>query len=161
MHDRDTLPWYRQFWPWFLILLPGSVVVAAIATLIIAQRGADDLVVDEYYKEGLAINRRLAKLERAAALGLSAELHVAGDGVEVLLSGPADHSELHLALSHPLEADNDLEIVLRRGATGAYAARLPRPVSPHWHWHLEPPAPARWRLAGVLDATEFNGERRD
>ena len=53
---EDTLPWYRQFWPWFLICLPGSVVVAALTTMYIAHKGADDLVVDEYYKEGLAIN---------------------------------------------------------------------------------------------------------
>ena len=31
----DLLPWYRQFWPWFLIALPGTVVVAAIGTLVI------------------------------------------------------------------------------------------------------------------------------
>ena len=55
----DTLPWYRQFWPWFLIALPACVVIAAIATALIASRHADDLVADSYYKDGLAINRRL------------------------------------------------------------------------------------------------------
>ncbi|MEQ8516343.1 MAG: FixH family protein, partial [Chromatocurvus sp.] len=50
LDNTGSEPWYRQFWPWFLIVLPGTVVVASIATLIIAVRGSDDLVVDEYYK---------------------------------------------------------------------------------------------------------------
>ena len=35
---EDTVPWYQQFWPWFLILLPASVVVAGLTTLVIANR---------------------------------------------------------------------------------------------------------------------------
>ncbi|MFT7320700.1 FixH family protein, partial [Congregibacter sp.] len=31
-------PWYQQFWPWFLIALPGSVVIAGLSTLYIANR---------------------------------------------------------------------------------------------------------------------------
>ena len=58
---EDTEPWYRQFWPWFIIMLPASVVVAGLSTWYIAHRHADDLVVDEYYKSGLAINRQLEK----------------------------------------------------------------------------------------------------
>ncbi len=26
-------PWYKQFWPWFLIALPASVVVASLITV--------------------------------------------------------------------------------------------------------------------------------
>ena len=32
----DTKPWYRQFWPWFIIALPCAAVVGSIATAIIA-----------------------------------------------------------------------------------------------------------------------------
>ena len=72
----DTRPWYRQFWPWFLILLPASVVVAGLSTLYIANRHADDLVVDDYYKDGLAINRQLEKKQRANVLGITAQLTI-------------------------------------------------------------------------------------
>lgn len=65
----DTQPWYRQFWPWFLILLPASVVVASLYTMYLASSGADDLVVDEYYKDGLAINRQLEKSNAARRWG--------------------------------------------------------------------------------------------
>ncbi|MDX2349593.1 MAG: FixH family protein, partial [Porticoccus sp.] len=44
----DTKPWYRQFWPWFLMALPGSVVIAGLTTVYIAFNGADTLVNDNY-----------------------------------------------------------------------------------------------------------------
>ena len=41
------LPWYKQFWPWFIIALPASVVVASFFTLWLAVSNPDPLVVDE------------------------------------------------------------------------------------------------------------------
>lgn len=41
------LPWYRQFWPWFIIALPASVVIASMFTLWLAISNPDHLVVDE------------------------------------------------------------------------------------------------------------------
>ena len=32
--------WTRQFWPWFLILLPASAVVASIFTITLAVQNA-------------------------------------------------------------------------------------------------------------------------
>ncbi len=44
-------PWYRQFWPWFIIALPASVVVASFFTLWLAISNPDPLVVaDEQYQ---------------------------------------------------------------------------------------------------------------
>lgn len=39
-NDSDTKPWYKQFWPWFLISLPGSVVIASMFTISIAVENA-------------------------------------------------------------------------------------------------------------------------
>jgi hypothetical protein len=38
--NTDTKPWYKQFWPWFLIALPGSVVIASMLTIGIAIENA-------------------------------------------------------------------------------------------------------------------------
>lgn len=43
----DTKPWYRQFWPWFLIALPLTSVVASFATLWIAVTNADEVLPHE------------------------------------------------------------------------------------------------------------------
>ncbi|HEY2774647.1 MAG TPA: FixH family protein [Candidatus Binatia bacterium] len=40
-NDRDPRPWYRQFWPWFLVALPAASVILSISTLIVAIRHAD------------------------------------------------------------------------------------------------------------------------
>lgn len=36
----NTTPWYKQFWPWFLIALPGSVVIASLFTISLAVENA-------------------------------------------------------------------------------------------------------------------------
>jgi hypothetical protein len=74
----DTLPWYRQPWPWFLIALPAVAVVGSVATAVLAVRSNDEPVATDYYRRGLEINAKLARRERAAQLGLTVELAVEG-----------------------------------------------------------------------------------
>lgn len=148
--DTNTERWYRQFWPWFLIALPASAVIAGLVTVYIAIRGADDLVADDYYREGLTINRRLEKEQRAAELELSPRLQFSGDNVRVMVDAPGDPQELLLHLSHPLDAERDFSTRLSRIAPGSYIGRLSVPVSPRWHWHLLPARDVQWRLDGVI-----------
>ncbi len=155
----DSEPWYRQFWPWFLIALPGSVVVASLVTLYLAVRGADDLVVDEYYKDGLAINRQLEKIDRAARLGIAATLTFGRDEVVARVSGAVDDNQLQLRLSHPMEADRDFAITLARAGDGSYRAPLPSAVAPHWRWVLEPAGGGDWRLDGTVTAVDTGDAR--
>ncbi len=146
----DTEPWYRQFWPWFLILLPATVVVAALTTVVIANRGADDLVADDYYRDGLAINRQLERRQRAEELGLEARLIIDGLRVEAVIRGPVEAETLELTLSHPLEADRDFTVSLRAVGGGHYLGQLERPVAQRWHWILASPGETPWRLDGTL-----------
>lgn len=153
---EDTLPWYQQFWPWFIMALPASVVVAGLTTLYIANRYSDDLVVDEYYKNGLAINRQLEKKQRAAELGIGASLQLSAQSISVQMSGPMNVGSLRLFLSHPLESDQDFQITLKRVAEGTYQGVLPTPVAPRWHWILEPAGPDDWRLDGSVVVADFS-----
>ena len=154
----DTRPWYRQFWPWFLILLPASVVVAGLSTLYIANRHADDLVVDDYYKDGLAINRQLEKKQRANVLGITAQLTFKHDLVSVLTTGPVGSDELRLFLSHPLEADRDFSVWLLQIHPGLFTGVLEQVVAPRWHWILEVPGPNGWRLDGEVLVDNIDGD---
>jgi len=43
----EDLPWYRQFWPWFIIALPAAAVIASFITLWLAISNPDHLVVDD------------------------------------------------------------------------------------------------------------------
>ena len=48
----QNLPWYRQFWPWFIIALPASAVIASFISLWLAVSNPDHLVVtDNEYRQ--------------------------------------------------------------------------------------------------------------
>ena len=81
-----TPAWYRQGWPWFLIALPASAVFGGIATLILALQSPNALVVDDYYKEGLAINQQIHRQAVARDMGLNALLRSDGRQLSLDLS---------------------------------------------------------------------------
>jgi len=41
------VPWYKQFWPWFIIALPASAVIAGFTTLWIAISNPDAMVLTD------------------------------------------------------------------------------------------------------------------
>lgn len=153
--DGDTEPWYRQFWPWFLIALPGSVVIAALSTVYVANRYADDLVVADYYKNGLAINKRFEKTRVAEARGLDAELRIFERRLQLRIAGGTPEPSLRLQFSHPLEADRDFTVQLTSSAPGLYTTELPNRVAPNWHWILDAGETGNWRLDGSLGTDDF------
>jgi len=152
----DTQPWFKQFWPWFLIMLPASVVVAGVSMVFIANQHADDLVVDEYYKDGLGINRQLERIERAHARGIDTSLHVQGSHLTVTVSGDVDLEQLQFNLSHPLEADRDIELTLNRIAPGTYYSILPEALSGRWHWRVDSGGEDGWRVDGILEPGDLD-----
>ena len=60
-----SLPWYRHRWPWLLLSGPAAVLAAGAVTAWIAFASADGLVAEDYYKQGMAINKVLAREEHA------------------------------------------------------------------------------------------------
>lgn len=108
--------WYKQFWPWFLIFLPSSVVIASIITIILAVQGADSLVSDDYYKEGKLINKNLRKIEYSKKMGLSGGLSIKDNQLQLNVSAKEKTIKLPPVLKmtfiHPASADKDLSITL-------------------------------------------------
>ena len=156
---EDTEPWYRQFWPWFLIAIPMMSVVVGIAMLTLAVKEPLAMVVDDYARIGLATHQRLARDERATALGLTGELAFEGEPtrVEVVLSSesPVEWPDmLLLTIAHPTLAEQDLRLELV-GGDGTWRGSLPTPPATRRYIQLEPPS-GDWRLAGELSG----GQRR-
>lgn len=116
--DQSALnPWYREPWPWFLLSLPAAVVVAGIVTTIYAVRTNDGLVVDDYYKQGLAINQTLARDAMAVQMGLRARLDVEGSAVQVSLGakeGVSLPAALEVVISHPTRQGDDQRATLTK-----------------------------------------------
>ena len=82
-------PWYRERWPWLLILGPAAVLVAGAITTWIAFASADGLVAEDYYKQGLGINRLLAREDTGRRLGVSADLEIEQGAMTVKMAGAA------------------------------------------------------------------------
>jgi hypothetical protein len=143
-------PWYREPWPWFLMSGPAAVIVAGLITSAIAWRTSDPLVVDDYYKEGMAINQTLKRDERAHALGVAATVSInpGRDRLRLVLSGRGPQPDaLRLLLLHPTLAGYDQSIALFRVSENVYEAVLVPPRPGLWHMQVEDFKDA-WRLTG-------------
>lgn len=128
--QRAAAPWYREPWPWLLMAGPAAVVVAGIATIWIAIVSSDGLVVDDYYKQGLAINQAIQRDVLAAQRGYQATVTVRAGAREivVLLAALPDSrlpETMYLRITHPTRAGMDALVLLRRNGTGAFAGVLP------------------------------------
>jgi len=120
MND-DNAPWYRQPWPWFLISLPATAVVAGLVTYYIAARGFDGPVVADYYKQGLAINEEIGRSDLARTLGVEAKVAFEGLAVgervrvELVSAQPLPPEvALRVRLVHPGRRDADRLAILAR-----------------------------------------------
>ena len=44
MNNEDIQPWYRHFWPWFIIVLLGSAVTGSLYTVYLAVSTAEPVL---------------------------------------------------------------------------------------------------------------------
>lgn len=162
--DTDNQPWFKQFWPWFLIALPATVVVAGLTTWAIAIKHSDDLVAKDYYKEGMAINRKLENQQLASDLGLKADLQINGLQATATLSLAVPASTLSLEIYHPLNESMDMSIELQQLDSGMYQGSLSQILDGtfRWHWTLSPnnlPANSTWQLKGEVHPRQLPTEK--
>ena len=78
-HDPETQdsPWWKHPLMWMVVGLPASVVVAGIATLVIAVQRPDPVVTPDYYRRGIEINKTLAARDKAALPAMQGRNHAA------------------------------------------------------------------------------------
>ena len=147
--ERPPRPWYREPWPWILMSGPAIVVCAAIATAVIAVETRDPLVADDYYQRGLAINKVIAREERAEAMGLRAtvQFNEDRDRVRVLIaSGAAPAEPPRLTLVHATRAGLDQAVALHAVGNGVFEGAVRIPEQGPWRVQLED-ARGTWRLS--------------
>lgn len=148
--QQDNTPWYKQRWPWLLMLGPALVIIAGIVTTWLAIISNDGLVTDDYYKEGLAVNQQIERDLEAARLGLHADLMRSELNLRLML-GSAQGAPLPdavvLKLSHPTLAGQDQSVKMTPEGSGLYQGRLSAPVVGRWLVSIEDPA-GGWRLQG-------------
>jgi hypothetical protein len=141
---------------------PGIVVVASFVSAWLAVTSDDGVVADDYYKRGLSINRKLERVDHAAALELAAIVDVTPDGeVSVALDSPLANAEtmpavLKLSIAHPTRAGQDRQAELVRGPDGRYAGRIAPVTTGRWLVIVETDT---WRLPVVEVSGTVQGVR--
>ena len=136
---QSQLPWYKHGWLWFVMLVPLSAVAFGVVMVISANYQPDDLVVDNYYKEGMGINLLLEQDNRAQAMQASVRLSaITPDGVVFDIAGGSD--DLSVSLFHVSDASLDLTIELVNNGNNIYTAtstQLAGRVTEPGIWYLE------------------------
>lgn len=173
MNSNSSGPWWQHRWPWIILFMLSSVIVACMLTIYIAVTTRDSLVADDYSKHGRGINQRLEKDQKALELGMQAQLRYSSSAdngnefvIELLQSGASDSNKdstsaiaqpafLILELSHPTKAELDRSLVLRRVAEDSQSYRIQTEslVAAYWHAAIYPPA-KDWRIRTRLDVSE-------
>lgn len=157
-------PWYREPWPWLIMLAPAAAIVGGISMVWLAITTNDGLVSDDYYRRGLEINRDLRRDEHASALKLEARARWdESDGrLSVIFASSApgasvsESPQLQLRFAHRTRAGLDQTVPLSLTAPGRYEGRLVLPATGQWRVLLEDREGA-WRLAGLWP-TPYKGE---
>jgi hypothetical protein len=147
----DVGPWYRQPWPWILISLPATSVVLGMVLLYFAITTADGLVVDDYYRQGRAIDQTMARSVHAAELGLVADVKFRSDRLTVRLSsaeGVSLPTSLIATIAHPTRSGKDQSVVLI-GRGGEFSGAVKPLTTGRWLVQLEDEA-RTWRLRGAV-----------
>jgi hypothetical protein len=158
VNAASGLPWYRHFWPWFVVGLLGISVVGSLTTVYIAVSGRDPLVPDPWSEDAKAVTRDDAPERLASTLGLRAEVVSleTSPAIEARLSGPAPAlpDAIEISLVHPTLEARDATITAERVGAGVYRAALAEPVSGRYRLSIEGEARGdggRWRMGDRVD----------
>lgn len=143
-------PWYRHRWPWFIMLGPVAVMLATAVTVMLALRTPDAVVVDDYYKQGKAINQDLRRDRVASSLKLVLDARFdpqAGALSGRLLGfGRPMLAPFRIQLAHPTQPRKDLVLEALPDDYGNFSVRVPGLEMTHWQVVVEGEG-RQWRLA--------------
>ncbi len=159
MTQETHRPWYKEPMVWLVIAIPAVAVVLNLTQGIYAMSTFDGVVVDDYYKEGKAINQTLARDDAARAAGIIADLDFDYDKglVSAKIKAKGDVAEKYVTLKmiHTTLKNNDQSILLEKQGD-RYVGEL-KPLGPgRYEMHLEGGA---WRLVSLMGLHHLNSFR--
>lgn len=151
MSTASAPVWYKQFWPWFIISIPLASILVGGIQLYAALNSSSDLVKDDYYKEGLAINQVITKREAAKDMGIKAILRLDNiTGELILTTENASAEEISALFAHAAVSSKDFYVTFTQIQHGEYRAQLEEPLTGIWNVYLE--SANGWQLNGRINS---------
>lgn len=139
--NSDQAPWFRQPIFWLLMSGPIIVVVAAFVSFGLAKTHAQEMVTDDYYKDGKHINLQLDRDYHAIERNIQAQMMFNPEqtAVKVFVSGKINAEDgLVLRLMHPALQAQDRIIPLKATSANEFVAQFDKiPHAVHWYVRLE------------------------
>ena len=149
-------PWYKERSFWILMSGPMIVVIAGFITFGLIVHGQDDMVNDDYYKQGKDINLELSRDQAAQSMGISAQVMFSDDmrSVRVIdTSSQPLSGTLELLLLHPTRQQGDQQIALQRVGDKLYQGTLKPDRIGHWYVRLQDKQ-GTWRVQNEWNTAE-------
>ena len=146
--NTDTQPWYKQFWPWFLMAPLFVTIILSSYMLYTAFTNKGSMVSDQYYKEGLAINAVIDDLLKAKQLGIQGALLFQDERLTLELTSkhPLPADSIQLQFYHPTNSDQDRTLTLLSAGNGRYVSDLPVLSTGKWYVDITGGETVPWRL---------------
>lgn len=150
--DVPVKPWYRHRWPWLLMIGPAWVLVAGSFVGYLAASRPDAMVVDDYYRQGKAINQDLRRDRVAAARAIDVALDYGAGGGGGLIHGVVRAGArplagaLRLRLIHPTQPERDIVLDAVADGQGAFVLAVPALADTRWQVQIKG-AQREWKVA--------------
>jgi uncharacterized protein len=151
LNDKNT-PWYKEHYVWMIIFFPLLAVVGGVITTYLAVESNDGLVVDDYYKEGLEINRTLERDQIALDYQLQAEILFHEDIEEVVVKLSADTNfsypeNISISFLHSTVAGLDRKVNTLLTNGNVYRGHLSKLDRGKWYVYIQHDD---WRLINTV-----------
>lgn len=151
---ESSKPWHKYPLVWMMLSIPFSAVIMGVVMIWLAIDTDDGLVADDYYKQGMEINRVISRDKKAAELGLSAIIEFDNSVKVIRLRFDKGLLEtfpksLPLQLQHATRENSDRTVLLDHGIGDQYIGHLKRPISEGiWYFEIEDKADgdSGWKL---------------
>ncbi len=134
--------WYKNPFVWLVIIFPLIAVIGGITTIWIAVSTDDGLVVDDYYKRGMEINRDIERDKATSNYGIkvSFDINQASQLLIIKLQGNEKFllpENLKVSFINATRKGYDKTLVLAQNTSGDYVSPVPLLVTGKWYVLIE------------------------
>lgn len=145
---------------WLVVSIPTAAVILGLSMVYFALMNPHSMVSDDYYKEGLAINRKLQLDRQARDWGLKGEVQLEGKTLLLTFDKPLPlmHQALTAKAIHPTLADKDQTLVLTSNDQQQFIGLLAYPLEKaHYKLHIISNQ-HQWRLKVSVNTRQAQGK---